>query len=219
MRQKIYAVACIALLIAPVPAHSAEKAAANGDQLLSRAVNAPRLRSYSVPLHFTVRLRKPLPVRTRVEATAYYLAPAQAALVITRASGLAGSFFRGGYKLDVVPQSWPAAYRVTSVERGTDAGAPVVFLHAQRRTEPGDLTGAVFTVTTAPPAAIAAEWQYGDGSSVRLRFENRRTAAYTLPAHAAITVDKPSYRLEADAAYGDYAFNVPISPDVFASAK
>jgi hypothetical protein len=219
VRKKIYVAVCAALLIPPIVAHPAASQEPDGDQVLARAVSAPGLRSYSVPVHFAVQLTKPLPLETQVDAVAYYAAPAQSALVITNASGLAGAFFRGGYKIDVVPQSWPAAYHVASVVPGTLGGNAVLLLHAQRRTDPGDLSEAVITVTkTNPPVAVAAEWRYTDGSSIRFRFQNERTATYTLPGHASINVDKPGYGLNADAAYGDYAFNVPISPEVFASA-
>jgi hypothetical protein len=83
-----------------------------GDQLLARAVTAPHLSSYSVPVNMSVRVRKPIGIHSEVEATAYFRAPAQAALVITHASGLAGAFFKGAYKIDLVPQAWPASYHV-----------------------------------------------------------------------------------------------------------
>jgi hypothetical protein len=211
-----------AMLAAAVPLAAASprlRAAQSGDQLLAAAVAAPRLRSYSVPVHFSVRLHKPIGIRTQVEGTAYYRAPAQAALVITHASGLAGAFFRGAYKLDMVPQAWPSTYHVVGSSRTTVNGLPVLQLQAVPRAPSGDLVRVVFTFSMPALQPMSVDWQYTGGSSIQLAYADGRVGAYTLPQRATIAVDMPHDKLDADATYGAYALNAPVPGAVFSSAK
>ena len=187
-----------------------------GDQLLAHAVAAPKLRSYAVPVNLAVHVHKPIGIRTQVQATAYYRAPGQAALMINHASGLAGGFFKGTYKIDLVPQAWPRSYHVVSVERTVSAGAAVIELHAMPRAAAGDLAQVVFTLAAPTLQAVAAEWDYTGGSSIRLSFMNGHVGAYTLPEQATISVDMPHDKLEADGTYGTYTLNAPVAEDVFA---
>jgi hypothetical protein len=190
-----------------------------GDRLLARAVAAPHLSSYSVPVHMSVHIRTPIGIRAQVEATAYVRAPAQAALVIKRASGLAGAFFKGAYKIDLVPQAWPASYRVIGTTRAVVDGATVVQVHAQPRAGAGEVQAVTFTLATPSLQPIAAEWQYAGGGSIRLAYVNGRTGAYTLPLQATIAVDMPHDKLDADGTYGSYALNVPVPAAIFSAAK
>jgi hypothetical protein len=211
--------ACAALLISTTRAGQAQTAAPDGDRLLARAVSAPGLNSYSVPISLNVHLLKPIGIRSKVQATEYYAAPAQSALVITKASGIVGMFFKGTYKLDLVPQGWPATYRVIAVTQSVAGGVPVLLLRAVPRTAQGDVTQVTFTLTAGATAAVGAQWQYRDASSVHLSFVNEQVETYTLPGQATISVSKPRYRLDADATYGTYTVNVPIPAGVFAGAK
>jgi hypothetical protein len=214
-------VAVAALLVSAAIAAAGTRSprSLNGDQLLARAVAAPGLWSYSVPVHFDVHMHKPIGIRTRADGTAYFQAPAQAALSITRATGIVGHFFRGDYKLDVVPQAWAANYHVVAVSQAVVAGIPVFVLRALPRGAPGELTAVIFTVSTATLKPVAAEWQYGSTSSIRVAYVNGRVGAYTLPLQATIAVDLPRYRLDAHTTFGSYALNAPVPESIFARAK
>jgi hypothetical protein len=139
--------------------------------------------------------------------------------VITHASGLAGAFFKGAYKIDLVPQAWPASYHVIGTTRAVFDGVTVVQVHAEPRAAAGDLQAVTFTLATPSLQPIAAEWQYAGGSSIRLAYVNGLAGAYTLPQQATITVDMPHDKLDADGTYGSYALNAPVPPDVFNAAK
>ena len=189
----------------------------SGDQLLARATATPGLRSYAVSVKFAVRLHKPLGMRTTAVGAAYFRAPGSSALTITKAGGLAGAFFRGTYKIDVIPQAWPASYGVLSVERGLSGGRAVVVLHALPRTASPDVTAVTFTLASPSLTPIAAEWQYGSAAqTIRITLSNRRTGAYLLPQAATISVNLPKYALDAAATYGAYQLNAPVPDSVFA---
>lgn len=214
------AVAALVILItAPAAAPAQTRPKLNGDQLLARATAAPHLRSYMVPVTFAVHLHKPIGLRSKVEGTAYFESPSQAALAITKATGIVGGFFKGAYKLDMVPQAWPHTYYVVAATPSVAGGAPVWLLRAEPRGAADDLAQVVFTLTRPALQPIAAQWQYTDASSIRLTYVNERIGPYTLPARATVAVDKPHYKLDADVTYGTYRLNVPVPESVFTSAR
>jgi hypothetical protein len=188
-----------------------------GDQLLARAAAAKGVHSYTVPVQFDVHLHRPIGLRARVEGVVDYRAPRQGALVITKAHGLIGGFFRGTYDIDLVPQTWPAIYHVTAVSRESGPDGPVTVLDAMPRGNPGDITSVVFRLGGRAGAPIGATWQYRDGSSIMLTFANERIGADVLPQTATVHVDKPKDKLDATVTYGDYALNAPVDPSVFAA--
>lgn len=207
------------LSIAPSAAPAKSRPPLSGDQLLARATAAPHLRSYVVPVSFAVHLYKPIGLRSKVEGTAYFVSPSRAALAITKASGIVGGFFKGAYKLDMVPQAWPRTYHVVAVTPSVAGGTPVWLLRAAPRGAAGDLAQVVFTLTRPALQPIAALWQYTDASSIQLTYVNEKVGPYMLPGRATVAVDKPHYKLDADATYGSYSLNAPVPDTVFTDAK
>jgi len=176
--------------------------------------------SYAVPVHFQVRFHMMITMRLQADGTVYYRAPpAQAALEITQAGGILGGLFKGAYKLDIVPQGWPYAYRVVGVDHSKSGTTSVLVLRSVPRAEPSDITQVLFTLTSPALEPVSAVWLYRDTSSIHLTLVNRRVGDYTMPQRATISVDKSRYRLDADATYGEYALNVPVPDSVFTSAK
>ena len=102
---------------------SAAQAAPSGQDILTRAAAAAGLSSYSVPAHFDVKMHRPISMRSGVDGTAYFKAPAKAAIAITHVPGPLGSFFKGSYTLDMLPQTWPSKYVVTSQRSITSPSA------------------------------------------------------------------------------------------------
>jgi hypothetical protein len=185
-----------------------------GDQVLARAALAKGVSSYAVPVHFAVHLHKPIGARTEVDGTAYYQAPGHGALVLDKAHGIIGTFFKGTYNLDLVPQTWPANYRVLSTSKTTENGQPVLVLNALPRVGGADIAQVVFRI--AGHAPVAANWTYKDQSTIALTLANGRVGNHTLPQTATVSVDMPKYKLDGDVTYGDYALNAPVDPSVFA---
>jgi hypothetical protein len=218
-RASAAAIATAAVVTAAGTAATPSAATENGDQLLARATSAPGLRSFAVPVRFAVHLHKPLGLRSQVEGTAYFKAPAQSALALTKASGIAGAFFKGTYKLDMVPAAWPFAYHVVGVAPGVVDGVDVLVLRAKPRGSAGGVAQVFFTLTTPALEPVAAQWQYQNASTIQLSLVNGRVGAYTLPLRATITVDMAHVRLDADATYGTYVLNGRVSESVFSAAK
>lgn len=194
-------------------------AADSNDRLFARAVAEPGLRAYSVPMNFAVHLIRPVRLRAKVGGTAYFRAPGDSALAISSGGGLAGRFFRGVYKIDVVPQAWPANYHVTSRSTSSLNGRPVLVLHAQPRAASSDLAQVLFTLAASDRRPLTVQWQFRDGSSIGCTFVVGQVGKYSLPQAVTIAVDVPRYHLDADATYGTYALNAVIPDSVFSAGK
>jgi hypothetical protein len=184
----------------------------SGSAILSLAAASQGLTSFSVPVHFDVHVRRPIGIKSTVEGVAYYKAPSRAAIALTRIPGLLGSLCRGSYTLDMVPQTWPAKYDVTSVSIGQEGG--VYELQAVPKDDPS-VDHVVFGVTTADDKPVSAQWFYKDGSSIQLTIANQQVQGYTLPLTETVSVVSRRYSLDASATYGQYAVNTPVDDSIF----
>jgi hypothetical protein len=177
----------------------------SGDQVLARAAATDGIAGYNVPIHFAVHLVRPIGAKGNVDGVATFTAPAQSALAITQAPPPIGTFFKGTYTIDMVPQAWAAKYHVSSVSTNVFGGAPVYVLQAQPVPAAATIAGVTFRIAQSDFAPLSAEWLYRDGSSIRLSFVNQTVSNLTLPRTATISVAMPKYALDADAKYGTYA--------------
>jgi len=202
----VFALSCTLLAAAPLA----------GDEILARAGSATGLGSYSVPVHFDVRMRRPLGISTGVEGIVYFKAPARGALVITKMPSIIGHFFKGSYSLDLSPQTWPAKYTVTSVSPSQAEGTAVYALQAVPKADP-PVDHVIFTVTQADYTPVSVVWSYRDGSSISLTMQCQRVSGNALPQTESIAVNMPQYGLDAKAQYGSYAINAAVPDSVFAS--
>jgi len=195
-----------ALLVAAAPL--------SGDQMLAQAGSATGLTSYSVPVHFDVRMHRPISLRAGVEGIIYFKAPGQAALRITNMPGPLRQFFKSTYSLDLSPQTWPAKYTVTSVSPTQADGVDAYALQSAPKNDPS-VDHVVFTVTQADYTPVAAVWSYHDGSSISLTMQCERQSGGALPQTESISVNMPQFGLDAKALYGSYALNGPVPDSVF----
>lgn len=195
-------------------ARAAESPKLSGDQILARAGAANGLQSFSVPVHMNVHLHKPLGFKAGVDGTAYYKAPGKSALAITKAPPIIGGFFKGQYNLDLLPQAWPAKYKVTSVQTLTRNGVAVYELQAVSKAPIG-VDRVVFDVAENGFAPLSAQWIYPDHSSVGIALSNQRVSSYLLPQTEVVTVAMPKYNLDATSSFGQYSLNVPVADSVF----
>jgi hypothetical protein len=201
-------------VIALGSARAAESPSLSGDQILARAGAANGLQSFSVPVHMNVSLHKPMGFKAGIDGTAYYKAPGKSALVITKTPPVIGGFFKGQYNLDLVPQAWPAKYKVTSVQSSTRNGVAVYELLAISKAPIG-VDHVVFDVAQNGYAPLSAQWIYPDRSSVSISLASTRVSSYQLPQSETVTVAMPKYNLDATSNFGQYSLNVPVADSVF----
>jgi len=163
-----------------------------------------------------VHMHRPIGVKSGAEGIAYYKAPSQAALVITKIPGPIGRFFKGSYTIDMVPQTWPAKYSVTSVTQGQANGIATYVLRAVPKSDPS-VDHTTFTVTQTDYQPVSTVWSYKDGSSISLTIQNQHLKGYTLPQTETISVSMPQYALDATATYGDFSLNASVPDSAFTS--
>jgi len=186
----------------------------DGNAILARAATASGLNSYSVPVHFDVHMHRPIGVKSGAEGVAYFKSPSQAALAITKIPGPIGQFFKGSYTIDMVPQTWPNKYNVTSVSQGQAGGVATYVLQAVPKSDPS-VDSTVFTVTQNDYQPVSTVWHYKDGSTINLAIANQKVSGFTLPQTETISVTMPKYALDATATYGTYSVNASVPDSVF----
>jgi hypothetical protein len=147
------------------------------------------------------------PVRSGYVFVATFVSPGSAALKITKAPPPIGSFFRGTYDIDVVPQTWGARYHVTSMSVSAENGVNAYVLQASPIPSSAEIDRVIFRVARTGFPPLSAEWDYHNGSSISLAFVDQTVGSRILPRTATITVDMPNYALDANATYGSYTFN------------
>lgn len=159
-------------------------------------------------------MHRPINITTGVDGIAYFKAPARAALAITKIPSIIGKFFQGSYSLDMIPQTWPSRYTVTSVSQAEVNGASVYALRSMPKADPS-VDYVVFSVMQTDYAPVAAAWHYRNGSSISVTMQNQAVSGYTLAQTESIAVSMPQFALDAEAKYGDYALNAPVPDSVF----
>lgn len=204
----------LAGIVAAIFAYPAAAATLSGDEILTRAAASKGLSSYSAPVHFDVRMHKPIGLKSGADGVAYFKAPDKAAIAITHIPGPLGGFFKGSYTLDMVPQTWPSKYTVTSVTQGDAGGVQAYLLQAQPNNDPS-VDHVVFGVTKSDYQPVSAHWYYKDGSNIDLTIQNQQVQGFTLPQTETISVSMPKYSLDATATYGQYSIGAPISDSIF----
>ena len=140
---------------------------------------------------------------------------ARAALVFTKMPSIIGKFFKGSYSLDMIPQTWPSKYTVTSVSEAQGDGASVYVLKSVPNADPS-VDQIVFRVTQTDYTPVSVAWHYRDGSSIHVSMQNQHQSGYTLPQTESIAVTMPQFSLSATASYGSYVLNAPVPDSAFA---
>ena len=211
---------CVVFAVA-VPVLAASGAASargglDGNRLLAQVAKVNRMpKTYAVPLHFVVRLHKPVSLRLGVKATSYFRAPDKQALVLTSVPRVIGRLFSRKYAdLDTIPQSWPEHYDVRTVNRVQSNGVSAYRLDAVPKYT-GDITHVTFDVAKPGLRPLGAAWYYKDGSTVRLAVVNQRVGGYVLPQREDVSVSMPRFALDATGDAGTYLLDAPIPDGVF----
>ena len=209
----------VALVLAGIPLLTGAVANADakldGNGLLARSAKLNRWPDgYTVALHFTVHVHRPLSIGFRATAITYFKAPDKQALVITRLPALTRLFSRNYARLDTIPAAWPGKYRVTTVTRDDGNATPTYHLDAVP-TYAGDITHVTFDLLAIGLTPVGAAWFYRDGSSVRLRVTSERVGGYVLPQREELAIRMPRYVLDATADAGRYDLETPIPDGVF----
>lgn len=191
--------------------------ALDGNALLRESARRhPWPQTYSVPIHFNVKMHRPIPIGVGADAIAYFKQPDRQALVITSLPRVLARRVAGAYSnLDTVPQAWPLKYRVTRVESLSRNGERVYELHAVPNY--AGVRETVFDLLQRDLSPVSATWFFTDGSLASLTVRNGQVGRYALPLQEEIEVSMPRFELHASGQSGAYTIDSVLPDKVFAS--
>jgi hypothetical protein len=187
----------------------------SADDILARMVAARKsLNSFSVPVSFDVKVRKPLGVALRLDGVRYFERPDKGA-VILQSVPLVAQAFQRAYSGLGTPETWPKQYVVTVVAPDQTASSNVYELKGIPKNG-GNVDHILIDIARDSAAPVRVRWFYRDGATIDMAIENAIVGnLYLLPKTEAIDIVFPSYAAHAIAHYGDYSINKPIPATVW----
>jgi hypothetical protein len=187
----------------------------SADDILARMVAARKgLDSFSVPVSFDVKVRKPLGVALRLDGVRYFQRPDKGA-VILQSVPLVAEAFQRAYSGLGTPETWPERYVVTVVAPDQTSNSNAYELKGIPKSG-GNVDHILIDVARDSASPIRARWFYRNGATIDMAIENAFVGnLYLLPKTETLDIVFPSYSAHAVAHYGDYSINQPIPATVW----
>ena len=185
-------------------------------QILTRmAANTAGLQTYEVPVQINARIREGITIPVAMTGMRYFQAPAEEALKMDTAPGIARTF-QNVYASLGTPATWPQTYKITVCNSQIIDGRPIYELRAVYR-HPSRVDHIMLDVDPATFDPIQARWYYTNGATIVMNVQEQVVdGKYRLPADESISVNFSQYRGDADVRYGDYMVNQTLPATVFA---
>jgi len=212
---RIWGLALVALMMvgaSPSPGPTASAAPTAAD-ILSRMVAARKgLDSYSVPVHFDVKMHRPLGVSMQLDGTRYFERPDKQALNMRSVPAAAKAFQQMTASLGTA-ETWPNTYDITLVPPDPSAG--YYELKGAPKNSSSTVDHILIDVAKDTLAPIRARWFYHNGSTIDMTIENAMAGQYLMPKTETLDLSFPSFAGHAVGHYGDYSLNQPIPASVW----
>jgi hypothetical protein len=175
------------------------------------------LDSFSVPVHFDVKIHRPLPVSIGMDGIRYFERPEKQALIMHSVPAIAKGFQQTYASLGTA-ETWPKQYDITLVTL-----EPVSATMDELKGVPkngGSVDHILLDVASDSVAPIRVRWFYRNGATIDMSVENAMVnSVYLLPKTETLDVKFPSYAGHAVVHYGDYSINQPIPASVWATPR
>jgi hypothetical protein len=180
--------------------------------LFHRALNFnPQLRSYIASATLVARMYGPLPIQKTFTGSAWYLKP-NLKIVFDNLPSALQSFQE--LSLSAITFQDPAKYTVTP---GADDG--VTSVYALVPTNPDARVKQItFRIDDASAQIEEALWAYTNGSTLRVSPSYTMVSGMRVASRHQIIARYPNYRVDGTLTFSNYAINVPIDPNIFASS-
>jgi hypothetical protein len=189
------------------------------ESILARMVAARKgLETFSVPVHFDVKLHRPLPIAVPMDGVRYFERVDKQALIMHSVPSIAKAFAQTYATLGTA-ETWPREYDITLVALDPPASATMYELRGVPKRS-SSVDHVLLDVATDTVAPLRARWFYRNGSTIDMSIENSMVnGAYLLPKTETLDVKFPSYAGQAVVHYGDYSINLPIPASVWATPR
>jgi len=208
------ALPAVALLAAsPSPTPTASGAPTAADILARMVVARKGLDSYSVPVHFDVKLRRPLGIPMQLDGMRYFQRPDKQALDMKSVPAAAKAFQQMTASLGTA-ETWPNTYDITLVPPDPSAG--YYELRGVPKNSSSTVDHILIDVAKDTVAPIRARWFYHNGSTIDMTIDNAMAGGqYLMPKTETLDLSFPSFAGHAVGHYGDYSVNQPIPASVW----
>jgi hypothetical protein len=184
------------------------------DDILARMDAARKgLDAFSVPVHFDIDVRKPLPIPLALDGVRYFERPDKEALVMNSVPAAAQAFQRTYAGLGT-PETWPKQYDLTLVALDQATSDTMYELKGVPKNG-GNVDHILLDIDRKSLAPTRARWFYRNGSTIDMTIENASAGAYLLPKTETLELVFPSYAAHAVAHFADYSINQPIPASVW----
>jgi len=219
-RVTIFSMSSFALVFAllgatPSPSPTDSPAPTVDDILARMAATRKGLSSFSVPVHFDVKMRRPLGVVLHPDGVRYFERPNKEALTMKSVPDAAKAF-QQIYTALGTAETWPEQYDMSLVELDPQAGATTYELKGVSKSG-GDIDHVVIDVAKDTAAPTRARLFYRNGATIDMAIENAMVdGQYLLPKTETLDLNFPSFAGHAVGHYGDYSVNQPIPDTVWA---
>ncbi len=195
----------------PVPTASDAPTAAD---ILARMVAARKgLDTYIVPVHFDVKMHRPLGVSMGIDGTRYFQRPDKQALDMKSVPAAAKAFQQMTASLGTA-ETWPNTYDITLVPPNPSAG--YYELRGVPKNSSSTVDHILIDVAKDTVAPMRARWFYHNGSTIDMTIDNAMAGGqYLMPNTETLDLSFPSFAGHAVGHYGDYSVNQPIPASVW----
>jgi hypothetical protein len=170
----------------------------------------PMLQSYRARVHVDVRMLNFPFLAPKLDGTTYFKRPATYVVVFDRVPGYA----RGFQKLfdDVGnPVAWERDQNITVAGTSWLDGRETIVLRLTKKIHSDILDHSLAYVDPSSYELVRMEWYYTSGGKITMSQQFGQQGMFSVLSQQHATIDIPHVHALADASYGDYQTNVPIT--------
>ena len=166
-----------------------------------------RLRSYIVPVHAHVTLRKLIVLHVLLNGTIKYRQPDEVALTLPRVSQQQRNVFA---KLST-PRTWPDNYNLQVTGPTIVDGRGHYIVHGVPKKANDAVAFLSADISDEPAAQIRVQWHLSGSGTITMLIDTARIEGYVLPVRQRTDIHVPGNNVHADMRYGEYVLNSPAA--------
>jgi outer membrane lipoprotein-sorting protein len=171
----------------------------------------PSLQSYRARVHVDVRMLNFPFLAPKLDGTEYYRRPDLYVVVFDRMPNYARGFTR---LFDDIgnPRAWEKDQNIMVEGTSWLRGRPTIVLRLTKKIHSDILDHTLAYVDPADYSLLQMEWYYTNGGKITMTQQYRSEGNYSVLSAQHAVIDIPHVHAIADASYGTYQTNVPVSP-------
>lgn len=171
----------------------------------------PSLQSYRARVHVDVRMLNFPFLAPKLDGTEYYRRPDFYVVVFDRMPSYARGFSR---LFDDIgnPRAWEKNENISLDGTSWLQGRPTIVLRLTKKIHSDILDHTLAYVDPTDYALLQMEWYYTSGGKITMTQQYRIEGKYSVLSQQHATIDIPHVHAVAEAMYGTYQTNLPVSP-------